>query len=581
MNFLQKLWLLLTRRDKRNLTILLLSSIAVSVIETVALSSIAVFILLATNFDAINKSKFFSYIYKISGCTSHVNFIMVLGILLAGFYLLRGAIAIGHAYFMIRFAQGRYQDWTQRIFKDYLLFPYKRFALENSSRIGQILFGATGQLSQVINGLLIISSEFFTVGCVYVMLMWVNWKMTCVLTFLLAIKSFLLIKLFSQSLANAGILSRKYSTEASKTFSDSFGNYKMLKLLSSNTPIVNRFVVSTKGVAKANVLNVTLQSAPRFILETIGFFILVGIILYVLYMYHNASSLLSIVSLYALAFYRLLPSVNKILAGYNQIVFSKYAIHDIYDFLGMQQEVLGNAQISFTNTISLQQVWFEYLDNKPVFKDINMVIKKGERIAFVGESGAGKSTIADILMGLYTPNVGTVLIDNVALTEDNLKAWRSKIGYVPQNIYLFDGTVADNVIFGRNYDEIKLISALKRAHIYKDLLAKDGLSTRVGDMGVMISGGQKQRIALARALYENPEVLVFDEATSALDHETESTIMDEIYSIDKNTTLIIIAHRLTSIERCEKIYKIEKGHIFAIDYVNLLYKSPKWHEEVC
>ena len=128
MNFLQKLWLLLTLRDKRNLTILLLSSIAVSIIETVALSAIAVFILLATNFDAINKSKFFSYIYKASGCTSHVNFIMMLGILLAGFYLLRGAIAIGHAYLMIRFAQGRYQDWTQRIFKDYLLFPYKQFA---------------------------------------------------------------------------------------------------------------------------------------------------------------------------------------------------------------------------------------------------------------------------------------------------------------------------------------------------------------------------------------------------------------------------------------------------------------------
>ena len=229
----------------------------------------------------------------------------------------------------------------------------------------------------------------------------------------------------------------------------------------------------------------------------------------------------------------------------------------------------------------MQQVWFGYLDNKPVLKDANIIIKKGERIAFVGESGAGKSTIADILMGLYTPNSGSVLIDNIALTEDNLKAWRSKIGYVPQNIHLFDGTVADNVVFSRDYEDAKLISALKRAHIYDDLLAKNGLDTRVGDMGIMISGGQKQRIALARALYENPEVLVFDEATSALDHETESKIMDEIYSIDKNTTLIIIAHRLTSIERCEKIYKIEKGHVFSIDNVSLLYKSPKGHESFC
>ncbi len=581
MNFLQKLWVLLTLRDKRNLTILLLSSIVVSIIETFALSAIAVFILLATNFDAINKNKFFYYLYKASGCVSPVNFIMMLGILLAVFYLLRGVIAIGHTYLMIRFAQGRYQDWAQRIFKDYLLFPYKRFANENLSRMNQILFGSVGQLSQVINGLLIISTECFTVFCVYATLMWVNWKMTCVLTLLLAIKSFLLIKLFSQSLAHAGVLSRKYSTEASKTFLDSFGNYKMLKLLSSNAPVINRFVASTKGVARANVLNTTLQGAPRFILETIGFFILVGIILYVIYMYHSASSVLSIVSLYALAFYRLLPSVNKILSGYNQIVFSKYAVHDIYDFLGMQQEKLGSNPVLFTGTISLQQVWFGYLDNKPVLKDVNMTINKGERIAFVGESGVGKSTIADILMGLYTPNSGTILIDGVALTEANLKAWRSKIGYVPQNIYLFDGTVADNVVFGRSYDEAKLISALKRARIYDDLLTKDGLDTRAGDMGIMISGGQKQRIALARALYENPEVLVFDEATSALDHETESKIMDEIYSIDKNTTLIIIAHRLTSIERCEKIYKIEKGHVISIDNVHVLYKKPKGHAAAC
>lgn len=561
MNFLQKFFLLLTKRDKRNLGILLVSSIVVSIVETVALSSVMVFISMATNFDAIAKSSVGRYLYTKSGCSAPVDFIIFLGLALALFYLVRGIINIGYSYLMIKFAQGRYQSWTQAFFKEYLQQSYRDFVIGTSSKIGQFLFGSIGHVCQVINGMLVIAAEFFTIGCVYVMLMMVNWKMTCVLTLLLVTKSFLLIKIFSKSLAYAGVLSRKYSTEAGKIFSDSYSNYKMLKFLPSINSLLNRFTVCTQGVARANILNGTLQGAPRFILETLGFYILIGVILYVIYRYNNASSVLPVVSLYALAFYRLLPSVNKILSAYNQIVFAKYAVHDVYDFIHQEVEVLGELPITFNKTLVLQDVSFGYVDNKAILKNVMLTINKGDRIAFVGESGAGKSTITDLLMGLYMPQKGMVLVDGVQLTRDNLKAWRSKIGYVPQNISLFDGTVAENVVFGRDYNEGKIIHALKRARMYDDLLQKDGLETRVGDMAIMISGGQKQRLALARAFYDEPEVLVFDEATSALDHVTEGKIMDEIYSIDKKTTLIIVAHRLTTVERCEKIYRIDKGTV--------------------
>ncbi len=575
MNFLQKLWLILTKRDKRNFILLLLSSIIVSIIETIALSAVMVFVAIATNFETINKHKFGSYLYKMSGCSAPVEFVMLMGFLLAGFYVFRGLVSIGHIYLMIRFSQGRYQAWAQRIFTDYLLFPYQQFVLNTSSKINQVLFVSTGQACQVINGILTVSAEFFTVSCVYIMLMWVNWKMTLFLTLLLMIKSLLIIRIFSRALARAGVLSRDYSTETSKIFHDSYGNYKFFKLLSTNSPEINRFANATQGVSRANILNVTLQGAPRFILETMGFSILIGVIVYVLYMYHSAAAVLPVVSLYALAFYRLLPSINKILAGYNQIIFFKYAIHDIHDLLNNEREKLGTDSIAFNKTVAMQHVVFEYQDNKPVLNGVNIAINKGERIAFIGESGAGKSTIADILMGLYQPQQGNLLVDGIQLTDSNLKAWRNKIGYVPQNIYLFDGTVADNVIFGRAYDEEKLIHALKHARIYDDLLKKDGIYTRVGDMAVMISGGQKQRIALARALYDDPEVLVFDEATSALDHETESKIMDEIYSVDKSKTLIIIAHRLTTVERCDTIYRIESGRVFLVDDLGLAHKQYK------
>jgi ABC-type multidrug transport system fused ATPase/permease subunit len=163
----------------------------------------------------------------------------------------------------------------------------------------------------------------------------------------------------------------------------------------------------------------------------------------------------------------------------------------------------------------------------------------------------------------------------MALTQENFKAWRNKIGYVPQSIYLFDGTVGENVAFGRAFDEQRVSNVLKKAHVYDDLLSNNGIYSKVGDCGIMLSGGQRQRIALARALYDDPEVLVFDEATSSLDHETESKIMEEIYSIDKNKTLIIVAHRLTTVEHCEKIYKIDKGRVFLVDDIKMLYKRRK------
>jgi ABC-type multidrug transport system fused ATPase/permease subunit len=179
----------------------------------------------------------------------------------------------------------------------------------------------------------------------------------------------------------------------------------------------------------------------------------------------------------------------------------------------------------------------------------------------VGPSGAGKSTLADIIMGILHLSDGQILIDGQKLTYNNLRDWRSKIGYIPQQIYLFDGTVAENVVFGREYDEQKLVYALKKSNIYDFLMAQDGLKSRVGEAGIKLSGGQKQRIAIARALYGDPEILVLDEATSALDSKTEDLIMNEIYKINEDKTLIVIAHRLTTIEKCDIVYKVVDGKI--------------------
>jgi ATP-binding cassette subfamily B protein/ATP-binding cassette subfamily C protein len=196
-----------------------------------------------------------------------------------------------------------------------------------------------------------------------------------------------------------------------------------------------------------------------------------------------------------------------------------------------------------------------------VISDASLEIKKGEKIAITGESGGGKTTLVDIIIGIHKPLSGKVYIDDTAITDDNIRAWRKKIGYIPQNIYLFDGTVAENVAFGSIPDDEKIKKALQMANIWDFLASKDGVNTLVGEGGIQLSGGQQQRIGIARAFYDDPDVLVLDEATSALDTETEQKIMDEIYNVSITKTLIIIAHRLTTVERCNRRIRVEDGKI--------------------
>jgi ABC-type multidrug transport system fused ATPase/permease subunit len=192
---------------------------------------------------------------------------------------------------------------------------------------------------------------------------------------------------------------------------------------------------------------------------------------------------------------------------------------------------------------------------------INLTINKGDKIAFVGKSGSGKSTLVDLIIGLYQPSQGELCIDGVPINKSNLQNWRSQIGYIPQQVYLFDGTIAENVCFGRKIDQSLLEKTLKQANIFNFLQGKQGVKTIVGEGGIQLSGGQKQRIAIARALYGQPEILVLDEATSALDDKTEKKIMHEIYQISQNKTLIIIAHRLSTIKRCDVVYEIKNKTI--------------------
>ena len=557
-----KLRSLLTKRDKQFLLGLFFFSIVISIIETAGISAIMPFISVATEFTLIHSNEFYNYIYNFFDFDNDVSFVVAFGVILICFYFFRSAINLLYFYLLSRFTQGRYHLLAYRLFGNYMGMPYRYFVTKNSSTLTKSIINEVANLTQLISSVLFMMSEIFVVIFIYSMMLYVNYKITFLLTVVLVLNAILMIKTVSVRVKKAGVIRERVQRRFYEVINKSFGNFKLIKLQAKDKDILKDFGDASFGFAKANITSAVLTHTPRLFLEAVGFSIIVFIITYLVWKYEgNVANLLALISMFVLALYRLMPSVNRIMNSYNQILFLHKSLDIVYADLSYGREKLGDKKISFDKEIKIENLQFEYEEAKPVLKDVSLSIKKGEKIAFVGESGSGKSTLVDIIIGLYKPKEGNILSDDILINDENIKSWRSKVGYIPQSVYLFDGTVGENVAFGSEYSREKVDAVLKKAKIFDFLQTKEGQETLVGEGGVMLSGGQKQRIAIARALYIEPEILVLDEATSALDDETEKQIMSEIYEVSEDKTLIIIAHRLSTLDRCEKIYRLGNGSI--------------------
>ncbi len=557
----KKLLAITTRQEKKNFIILIFMSIFLSIIETVGISAIMPFITLASDPSKIVSNKYSKMVYDFFEFSTTTNFMIFFGLFLIGFYIFRATYSMLYNYILNKFAFGRFHAFAFRLFKNYTNLPYKRFVKRNSAELIKTIVNEASNLSFYMQSLLLIFSEFFTVVLLYALLLLMDWRMTLVLTILLGAKVLFLLFFLKKRIEKEGLKRSIMQSKFYKILNETFGNFKIIKLIQNEEKLYSEFSNISYGYARANIVSNTLNQLPRLSLETIGFSVLIGIVVYVLFQYNDANFVLPIISMYALALYRILPALNRILSNYNTLLFLSNSLDIVYSDLSYIPQTEGKDFIDFKNKIELTNVSFEYNKNKKVLENINIIINKGDKVAFVGESGSGKSTLVDLIIGLYKPLSGEIVIDDKKLTSDNVKSYRSKVGYIPQSIYLFDGTVGENVAFGYEYDKEKIMEVLKKANIYDFLSSKEGIDTLVGDGGIQLSGGQKQRIGIARALYSDPEILVLDEATSALDNETEAKIMDEIYETSQDKTLLIIAHRLSTIERCDRKIMLSNGKI--------------------
>lgn len=563
---LKKIFFILSKEDKKFLFSLLLFSVFISFIESFAISLVMPFITLASDFSYFDKNK---YLIQLKDYLALPVFeiIVYFGVVLIVFYVLRALLNSYYFYLLARFSKGRYHAIAYKVFAKFLNTDYENFTQKNQSEILKSITGEVYNLSTMISSFLLMMSEIFVVLLLYTLMLLVNYKITLFLSLFMIINAFILIKVLSPIVKKAGLKREEAMKNFFEILNTNLNNFKLIKLKTKEDGVLNLFKTQSEIFARANITNESVSAMPRIYLEGVGFCVLVFIVVFLVFKNQSdISGILATISIFVLALYRLMPSANRIITSYHDLLYYRSSLDIIYQILKQKEESLGEEKINFDKELRLENLTFGYKDKKNLFTCLNLSIKKGEKIAFIGESGCGKSTLVDIIIGLLSPREGRVLLDENELNMKNVKNYRQKIGYIPQNIYLFNDSIAKNISFGDEVDEEKLQRVIKQAnleHFVKNL--PQGVQTKVGDGGSNLSGGQKQRIAIARALYLDPEILVLDEATSALDTESEAKIMDEIYKISKDKTMIIIAHRLSTITRCDSIYRLENGKLFKED----------------
>lgn len=549
---------LLTKHDKRFLIALVFFSIVVSLVETLSVSIVMPFISVANDFSLIESNHYFSMAYHFFNMDSAVTFILYFGFSLFFFYIFRSLINMFYFYMLAKFSEGRYFIISKRLFETYLYLSNQKFNSLNSAHLTKMIINEASFLTQVISSLLFMISEIFVILFIYALLLYVDWQSTLLLSLVLVVVVGLILRRITRLVKTKGKERELYQRNVYDILSSSFGNFKVIKLFSNENEVVQSFVEVSKKFVETNITFETSSHIPRLVLDALGFSLLSLVVALLVWQHQaNISSFMPILSLYLLALYRLLPSVHRLIVGYNKIMFYSKSIELVHTEFHYEREKLGRGLISFKNVIQFKNVGFYYEKDNYVLMNINFTIQKGDTIGIIGESGSGKSTLVDMLIGLNLPIQGEIKIDEAQLCINNLVSWREQIGYIPQSIYLFDGTVADNILFGRTYNKQRLIEILEKVKLWEMLEDKNGLDTLVGEGGKLLSGGQKQRVAIARALYSSPDILVLDEATSALDKKIEMEIMKEIDVLCRDKTLIIISHNEAILEHCHKILKVE------------------------
>jgi ATP-binding cassette, subfamily B, bacterial PglK len=572
---LWKLLSVLTQDERRRLYFILGGLLMIGVIDVLGISSILPFMAIVAKPQYVHEVRVLTLAYEYSGASTINDFLFILGMACLLIVLFSNAATFFVQAAILKFAFEVSRELSLRILGGYLSQPYAFFLRRNSS---DLLVSTTGEVEGVVNGVLIPGLQAMSkiVAAGFILFVVVVIDPLLALMFLATFGgAYAIIFLVTRRrISQYGEKSQNERRSLFAVASEAFGGIKELKLLGRESFYFRRFFESSGRLQSYQARYNIISAVPRYIIETAAFGAIIFVVLFLLKTGRDIQAAIPLLVLYAFTGYRLMPAFQALFQNLTVVRFNWPSVELIADEISR----IGSSRrlsflergpvppLAFNECISLDRVSFSYLQaSEAVIKDISLRIDKCTTIGLVGETGAGKTTIADILLGILSPSAGKLLVDGVPVDDGNRRAWQENIGYVPQQGFLSDASVASNIAFGISpaaIDMARVESAARIAQLHDFILQlPDGYGTAVGERGVRLSGGQRQRIAIARALYRDPAVLVFDEATSALDGLTEEAVVDAIRRLTHHKTIITIAHRLSTVRDCDVIYLLENGNI--------------------
>lgn len=572
---LRKLRFILNRQQKVYGVLIFIMSLLAALFETLGVSAILPLIEAAFSTDTLVQKPYVVPFIRIFHLKSNTQIIIVLCIGIAIIYVLKNGYAVFYAWASAKYAQKIRRELAISMLEAYMEQGYSFFVENNTAKLSRGMGSDVGCVQTIIAQIFVFIAKSLTIICISAFVI-IQAPAMSLFLFALICCCFLLVQvIFRKPMKKYGVLSRDYSCRAQQVSLEALQGSKEVLVTGRQKYFINEYLQSLINYNKAELQLSVASSAPASIIEVVC---VIGLIFSIGIQIVNANdtgALLTQLAAVAVAAFRIFPALGTVLSCVNAIIFStpglnaQYEMHQIIRASDAQNVATSSegenkyGDISFQNEIRLSHVSFGYSrSSERVIDDLSMTIKKGESIGFIGSSGAGKTTLSDIILALYKPQSGAVLMDGINI-EDLGSAWHRVVGYVPQSIYMTDSTIRKNVAFGISDEEIddkKVWKALEMAQMRQFIeTLPDQINTKVGEWGVQLSGGQRQRIAIARALYTDPDIIILDEATAALDTETESAVMESIEMLKGIKTLIIVAHRLSTIAKCDEIYEISNG----------------------
>jgi ABC-type multidrug transport system fused ATPase/permease subunit len=574
MQIFKKILFLLTPQERRRALLLLIMILIMALTDMIGVASILPFMTVLINPSFIETNIILNYLFQISnvfGIENNRQFIFALGIFVFILFVFSLCLKTLTMYAQYRFVQMREYSISKRLMEIYLHQPYVWFLSRHSADIEKNIFTEVGQVvGGGLSPLLFLISNTLIATSLIILLILVDPKLAIIVSLSLGGSYFFIFYFVRNYLGRAGQKRIINNQLRFKAVSEAIGAAKEVKFGGLEETYIKSFSKSAYIYAQTVALASIIGNLPRYILEAIAFGGILLIILFIVGQASNFENVIPTLSLYIFACYRLMPALQGIYASFTQLTFIRPSVDRIHEDFKSLKPISKNQDqgiLYLNKSISLKNIYYNYPNtSRTALKNINLTIPAKSTVALVGATGSGKTTTVDIILGLLEPQIGTLEVDGTIITKYNSRSWQNSIGYVPQHIYLADNTIAANIAFGvetKDINQEALKSAAKTANIHKFVTNElpQQYQTFIGERGVKLSGGQRQRIGIARALYHKPQVLIFDEATSALDNETEKAVMEAVYNLRKNITIILIAHRLTTLEQCDHIFVFEKGEV--------------------